>query len=206
LVKKILVPLDGSKLAEKALPYAANLARKYGAELILARSLQPMLVVSEYVKMAFYGPRIFQDKDEARAYLSRVQSKFRELNLPTRITVLVGLPIAESIVDIASQESIDMIVMGTHDRSLFSRWIFGSVTYKVLRYAPCPVFFVRATKAQYQPNFWLKRLLSGWQSDAEKAEDKNCLNATRQNGDKATHAPARRVNYSDRNGRQGCDN
>jgi nucleotide-binding universal stress UspA family protein len=145
VIKKILVPLDGSKLAEEAIPYAVDLARKYQAELILAQGLQPMVVVSEYVEMAFYGPQIIQKKNEARAYLQGVQIKLRELNLPTRIAVLEGRRVGESIADAALKESADTIVMSTHGRSRLRRWIYASVTDEVLQHAPCPVFLVRAT-------------------------------------------------------------
>lgn len=143
MIKKILVPLDGSELAEKALPYAENLAQKFNAELILVRSLQPMLVVSRYVEsaMAFYGPRLLQEKDDASIYLRTVQKN--KLHFPTRSAVLEGRPVAESIIEMASQEAVNLIVMATHGRSGLNRWISGSVADEVLQRASCPVFLVR---------------------------------------------------------------
>jgi nucleotide-binding universal stress UspA family protein len=148
MIKKILVPLDGSELAEKALPYAANLAQLYQAELILVRSLQPAVVVSE-IKMAFHGPRVFVEKDEANVYLTGVQRKLGKLNLPARIAVLEGHRVSEAITDVASKEAVDAIVMSTHGRSRFGRWLAASVTEEVLQHAPCPVFLVRVAPVKY---------------------------------------------------------
>ena len=143
MIKKILVPLDGSELAEKALPYAANLAQRYQAEMILVRSLQPAVVVSE-MEMAFHGPRVFIEKDEANVYLTGIKRQLGEFNPPARIAVLEGHRVSEAITDVASKESVDAIVMSTHGRSRLGRWLTASVTDEVLQHAPCPVFLDRA--------------------------------------------------------------
>ena len=142
MIKKILVPLDGSELAEKALRYAANLAQRYQAELILVRSLQPEVAVPE-MNMVFHGPRVFIEKDEANVYLTGIQRKLGELNIPARIAVLEGHRVDEAIIDVASKEMVDAIVMITHGRSRFGRWLAASVTDDVIQHAPCPVFLVR---------------------------------------------------------------
>jgi nucleotide-binding universal stress UspA family protein len=147
MIKKILVPLDGSEFAESALPYAENLALKYDAELILVRSLQPMLVVSQFADkaMAFYGPQLRKEKDAANVYLRSIQGN---LHLPTRITVLAGRPIADTIVEIAAQEAVSLIVMTKHSRSGLSRWFADHVADEVLQHAPCPVFLINGPKME----------------------------------------------------------
>ena len=142
MIKKILVPLDGSKLAEKALRYAARLAQSYKAELILVRSAQPAVAVPE-MKMIFHGPRVFIEKDEAKVYLASVKNQLEEFNIPARIAVLEGHRVGEAIIDVASKEMVDAIVMSTHGRSRFGRWLAASVTDEVIQHAPCPVFLVR---------------------------------------------------------------
>jgi nucleotide-binding universal stress UspA family protein len=156
MVKKILVPLDGSKLAEEALPYAEDLAQKFEAELILARVAQPMPVIPNYDGTAFYTPhyggRVFYNEDlfleqaEAnlsKVYLSNVQHR---LHYPARTIVIEGHPEAEAIIDMASRESVDLIVMSTHGRSGINRLVNGSVADEVTRRASCPTFLVKATE------------------------------------------------------------
>lgn len=152
MIKKILVPLDGSKLAEKALPYAKALAQKFEAKLILIRVLQtvlrPIVVMSSYGDMIDNVPPAFQDESEinlSKLYLKTVLDK---LHLPARIRVLEGFPEADTIIDFAGQESVDLIVMSTHGRSGISRWVYGSVAEKILQQAPCPVLLVRAKEAR----------------------------------------------------------
>jgi nucleotide-binding universal stress UspA family protein len=152
MIKKILVPLDGSKLAEKALPYAKALAQKFEAKLILLRVLQtvlrPIVVMSSYGDVVDNVPPAFQDESEinlSKLYLKTVLDKFR---LPARIRVIEGFPEADAIIDFAGQELMDLIVMSTHGRSGISRWVYGSVAEKILHHTPCPVLLARAKEAR----------------------------------------------------------
>jgi len=185
VVKRILVPLDGSLLADKVLHYAENLARKYGAELLLARGLHPMMVTSDYgQKVAFYAPDVFQKEAQARSYLCDLQTELDTSGLASRIAVLEGLPIAEAIVEIADREGVDMIVMGTRNRSRFSRWIFGSISDDVVQRAPCPVILVNGAASRHRPDFQPGKSSNGRQSDAQKATVKGYLSVARQNGNR----------------------
>jgi nucleotide-binding universal stress UspA family protein len=145
MFKKILVPLDSSKLAEQALPYAEDLAQKYKAELILVMVLQrPILVPLDYSATI---PRLdvimAQEKQAAQEYLSRLQAQLSQRQIPTRIAVLESAAVADAIIDLANQQKVDLIVKTTHGRSGPSRWLFGNVALKVLQHASCPVFLVR---------------------------------------------------------------
>jgi len=146
MLQKILVPLDGSKLAEKALPYAEALAEKFAGELILVWALQaqPAMAMSDYGAAA-YGQIVDQEEAEANKYLHQLQDVLRGRNIRVRIAVIKGASVADAIVDIARQEKADVIVKTTHGRSGLSRWIYGSVATKVLQHAPCPIFLVRVS-------------------------------------------------------------
>ena len=144
MIKKILVSLDGSRLAEKALPYARTLAQKFDAELILVRVLQPMVIMSDYGHIPFYQSQVLQEEADAKVYLRSIQKKFSELGLTVHAEVLEGNPVAETIIDMARETEVDLIVMSTHGRSGLSQWVYGSVANKVLQRSPCPVFLVRA--------------------------------------------------------------
>lgn len=143
-VQKILVPLDGSKLAEKALPHAETFAKNFAAELILVWALQPqpLVAVSDY-GVASYNTIIEDEEKEASDYLAHLKTELLSRDILVRTAVLKGHSVADAIVDVAEQEAVDFIVKTTHGRSGLSRWIYGSVATKVLQQAPCPIFLVR---------------------------------------------------------------
>ena len=150
MLRKILVPLDGSKLAEKALPYAEALAQKFEAELNLVWVLQDQPIVAvDYGSMAIppIDTMMEQAEQEASAYLTHLQEQFKQQQIPTRVTVLKSHSVADAIIDLAKKEGSDVIVKTTHGRSGLSRWLFGNVAAKVLQQAPCPVFLVRVSGA-----------------------------------------------------------
>lgn len=146
MIKKILVPLDGSELAEKALPYAEALAEKLEAELILTWVLHPLIVMSDYGASS-YETIISLEKNAATQYLATTQIELQKQHLPVRINILEGHA-ADAIIELACQERVGLIVMSTHGRSGLSRWVHGSVATKVLQQAPCPVFLVRVKEAE----------------------------------------------------------
>jgi len=140
----ILVPLDGSMLAEKSLPYAQALAEKFDAQLILCRILPPLVATTDDDSTKSHYTKILpQLEAEANAYLNRVQDKLRNIGFRTQTELLEGEPIAEMILELACDKMIDLIVMSTHGYSGNKRWVYGSVADKVLQQAPCPVFLVR---------------------------------------------------------------
>lgn len=148
MLQRILVPLDGSDLAEQALPYATTLAQKLDAELILFRALQAYQVVPlpEFGVVPYeYEEILEQAEAQARAYLTEVQDGLREMGVATRVALMRSHSVAEAIVDFAKQEEVDLIVKTTHGRSGLSRWVFGSVAIRVLEQAPCPVFLIRVS-------------------------------------------------------------
>ena len=148
MLQKILVPLDGSQLAEQALPYAQALAQKFAAELILLMVLQPATVpvMADPYGGVFYNyspEEVNQQAEMAREYLDKHQQALSPLGIPTRVKVVENPSIADGIVGVATQEGVDVIVKTTHGRSGISRWVYGSVATKVLQDAPCPIFLVR---------------------------------------------------------------
>ena len=147
MINKILVPLDGSKLAEKSLPYAELLAQKFSAALILVRVEEPIPVISE-LSSEMNGLKENQPNTEASLYLNSIKGELRELHIPARTVVAANHGIAETLLEIACEKNVDLVVMSTHGRSGLGRWVYGSVANKVLGSAPCPVFLVRAKENQ----------------------------------------------------------
>lgn len=149
MLKKILVPLDGSELAERALPYACSLAKKYEAELIVLMVLQlpPTYVLTDEmgvgVNYLLLQEGLTSERERAETYLSQLDAKLKAEKMAPRMIVVDHTSVAEGIVNVASDERVDVIVKTTHGRSGPSRWVYGNVATKVLQSAPCPVFLVR---------------------------------------------------------------
>ena len=138
MVRTILVPLDGSRLAEQAVPYAMRLARSTGARLVLVEATltEPLPGQSELMARAAVTRR-------AEIELDVLVDRLRQEGLAAEARVYYE-DAATAIVDAATQETADLIVMSTHGRSGLGRWIYGSVADRVLRTAPIPVLLVPA--------------------------------------------------------------
>jgi nucleotide-binding universal stress UspA family protein len=133
----VLVPLDGSALADRALPYAVAAACDRHHRLLLLRVLQP--------KSARGMPLI--QEPTARAELERVAERLRKDRIEVEIVVSSTLfgTVADVIVGIAREHACDLIVMSTHGRGGLGRWLYGSVAEQVLRQSPVPVLLISAT-------------------------------------------------------------
>lgn len=145
MIKKILLPLDGSKFSEESLPYAIELAEKFEAEILLVWALHPIVIMSDY-GAASYQAIATMEESEAKNYLAQQKKALKEKGLTVESRIIEG-PVADAIIDLSGQEAVDLIVMSTHGRSGLSRWVYGSVATKVLQHAPCPVFLVRVKGA-----------------------------------------------------------
>jgi nucleotide-binding universal stress UspA family protein len=132
MFQKILVPLDGSSRGEAALHPLRWLAHD-GAELLLLRAcpLRPTVAFEA-------APWVAENRAEAKAYLERVAASLRKRGLRARPLLHDG-PAAESILDAAAEEDVDAVALATHGRTGLARFVFGSVTEKVLRAATTPV-------------------------------------------------------------------
>ena len=157
---RLVVPVDGSELAEQALPHAAYLASAMQLPLDLVRIT---LSEEEYYQAMSMDVRVmppnlpsFQSvaeslDGEAHTYLGRVKASLLRQGAPlVEERVLQGLP-AESIVDLASAAGNSLVVMTTHGRSGVGRMILGSVAERVVRQSDGPVLLVRATHAEQVP-------------------------------------------------------
>ena len=168
MYQKIIVPLDGSKLAECALLHAENLATDMDSQEIILVSVTESIKVTETVtdiripmesiSFATIGsdvpsPDILKEESkltnvmgrmdsQARNYLNRISGELKVKNLNVKTQVLIGNP-ANEIVAYADSNACDLIIMASHGRSGPSRWALGSVTDKVFRSSCVPVLMVR---------------------------------------------------------------
>jgi nucleotide-binding universal stress UspA family protein len=164
MMKTLLVPLDGSALAEQSLPYARMLATLLGAKVRLLRVITETPnddFLAESIG-AIYGmndPLIIQRERQQHAFEILRQNAERYLDSHAELMQAEGIDVtidirfgaaADVIVEAALGQHVSMIVMATHGYSGFKRWSLGSVTDKVIHATTTPVFVVRADALAHQ--------------------------------------------------------
>jgi nucleotide-binding universal stress UspA family protein len=144
MYRRILLVLDGSKMAEQALPHAIAQARQFQAELVLLRVLEPLPEVGGMSKAS-----IEQAKQQtavlAREYLEGVAARTEEQGVTIQVAAIEGRP-NTAILTYAETHDVDLVVLCSRGRSGLSRWLMGSVADRVVRGATVPVLLVRAGK------------------------------------------------------------
>ena len=137
----ILVPLDGSQLAECVLPHAAAFARSFDAEITLLRILEKNQTGVSAQLFDLLNWQI--QKTKATLYLEEIKARFIESNIQTRTIVLEGL-VPEGITDCAQNEGMKLIILSSHGRHGMTQWGLSSITQKIILSAPTSVLIVRA--------------------------------------------------------------
>lgn len=152
MIEKILIPLDGSEVAESVLPYVEELMSKLAPGLKVEVTLFQVLSPTYYVVAGEAGApvpytemEIEQIKKRAMGYLDKVGEGLRNKGAIVECKVGVGKA-AEEIIKITDEIDTGLVVMLTHGRSGLSQWAFGSVTAKVLKGGHRPVLMVRAPR------------------------------------------------------------
>lgn len=161
LVRKILVTLDGSEIAESILPYVETLAKQWNARLL---DVVLLMVCEPLVIPPIYAPdmeapvnwgnlveeHIAYSKKAADQYLTGVAMRLNDAGLKVNSVVLEGAPAGE-IINYANENPYSLIAIATHGRSGISRWAYGSIAEKVLSGASSPIFLVRPPSAESLP-------------------------------------------------------
>jgi nucleotide-binding universal stress UspA family protein len=158
MLRQILVPLDGSELSEQALTYAQNVIAPNGRIILL--SVIEVPVDYDYslmdIPLTMVTARAYDEAEFNKTYrrvYDYLLDKSRSLTaagFEVECVVETGVP-ADVIVAVAEKHKAHAIVMTTHGRTGFSRWLFGSVTQKVISLLPCPVMVVPGTEVERKP-------------------------------------------------------
>ena len=149
MYKRIVVPLDGSKLAEEVLTHVRTLASCLGSEIILVR-----ITAYPTYEYLLADPSVAASlqtslEGEAGKYLGGLVDNLRGAGLQARAEVVtVGGPVADAIIAFAHKVQADLIAMSTHGRTGPSRWFLGSVADRVVRGAGVPVLMIRPIKRE----------------------------------------------------------
>ncbi len=146
MYNRILLPLDGSPLAEQALPHAIAMAERFQSELVLLRVLIPLprppTTAEAALQRAEEATAVF-----VREYLERVAAGVQERGITVQMITIEGRPHWQ-IIQYAETNQVDLIVMCTRGQSGLSRWLMGSVSDRVARGVGVPVLLVRARKEE----------------------------------------------------------
>ena len=146
MYETLLVPLDGSKRAEKILPHVEELAQRYNARVVLLQVVHPFPILAEPGVGAyseFAQQAIEQRVKQAEAYLDGLAEEFREKGIEA-LTRVVNGPIVGEILDAADREGADIIAMASHGRTGVSRAFYGSVAAGVLHSVDRPLLLIRS--------------------------------------------------------------
>ena len=147
LIKRILVPLDGSQMSERSLKTVEPMAAGLGAEIVLFQAVEPVRYVPGFETMV---PNIVLPSDDeirgvAAKYLNAIEKPLKQSGIKTSSVIIADAP-AEAIIDYANSGGIDVIAMTTHGFSGIKRWVFGSTTEKVLQAGSKPILVIPTAK------------------------------------------------------------
>ncbi|MAT99528.1 MAG: hypothetical protein CL608_20490 [Anaerolineaceae bacterium] len=135
--KKILLPLDGSPLAEQAMAPAIRMAVDMSAEIVLLHVVVPL-----DIDLVLPEASLPQATKEAERYLAAISARFAPAGVNMTTAVVVDFNTATAVINCAKENDVDLIVMSSHGRSGLTRWRYGSVTARLLRQATCPVLVI----------------------------------------------------------------
>ncbi len=153
--RQILVPLDGSTLAEAVIPHALMLARTSGSSIHLVRVVIPNTILQTYnwpvvvPEAVHYTLEI--DQKAAQTYLEEIAKQINSQNILVHTTVLIGDPAQTILQFVHEHPSIREIALTTHGRSGIKRWLLGSVAEKLIHATPVPLLVVRSKPVQTLP-------------------------------------------------------
>jgi nucleotide-binding universal stress UspA family protein len=142
---KILVPLDGSKRAERILPHVESLAATYGAKIILLRVVQ-IVVVDDGYKNIKYEESMAANRralKKAEVYLDEVAGRFKTNGLKVEEITQTG-PVVETILEKAAEKAVDLIAMTSHGRTGLPRVFYGSIAAGVIHRIDRPLLVIRS--------------------------------------------------------------
>ncbi len=150
LYDRIIVPLDGSELAEAALPTAMTLAGSFGLPVLLIR-------IVDYAKLERYGPYglaleyeafepvVGREESDAGDYLAEMQKRYKPEGVKIETEVRRGA-VARDLIELAGPR--DLIVLASHGRGAIARWLLGSVTEDIVRNGASPLLLVRTSQTE----------------------------------------------------------
>jgi nucleotide-binding universal stress UspA family protein len=146
MYQKVLVPLDGSELAECALPHVKKMAKEAFIKeisLLTVVDIHPSALLEGADTTVIYKAQM----SNSREYMNKVQAQFRTEGIEVQIEILQG-PAAQVISDYANEKKVELVVIATHGYSGVKRLMFGSVALRVMHDSHVPVLLIRPDSCQ----------------------------------------------------------
>lgn len=146
MYNKVMIPLDGSELAECIFPHVEAFIKGFQlTEVVFVRVIEPFKLPtsSGYTRIEQVKEDELTRQSAAKEYLDQVADRLKHEGILLKKQVLVG-KVADNLTDYARKSNIDLIIMATHGRSGVTRWVMGSIADKILRSSNIPVLMVRA--------------------------------------------------------------
>lgn len=142
-IKKVLVPIDFSDYSKNSLKYAVNFVNTFGADLYLIYVVEPVIYPPDFSMGQIAIPSVDLEMDKrAVEELQKLAKKEIPAEVKVQTIVKTGKPFIE-IIETASEQDIDLIIIATHGHTGVEHILFGSTAEKVVRKAPCPVLTLR---------------------------------------------------------------
>ena len=142
--QKILVAIDDSEISVNVIQQAAQLAKALNSEITVVEvmALDPYLAET-YIRLGQSNDLIERVRGYVQENLAKAEQKFEELGLTVATQILEGFSVPQEIINAAQNLGADLIIMGSHGRTGFKKFILGSVAQKVLGESHIPVLIVR---------------------------------------------------------------
>jgi nucleotide-binding universal stress UspA family protein len=143
----ILVPLDGSRRAERILPYVEKLALGFDSKVVFLQVVEANFSYRSpytyYTDAGLEKAERERIREEATSYLGSLQGEFRKKSIQARFLVLDG-SVVRTIIEVAEREGADLIAMASHGRTGLARVFYGSVAAGILHQIDRPLLLIRA--------------------------------------------------------------
>lgn len=142
-ISKVLVPIDFSDYSKSALKYAVNFVKHFEAQLFLVYVVEPVIYPPDFSMGQIAIPSVDLEMDKrAIDELNKLAEQEIPAEIKVKSIVKTGKPFIE-IIETASEENVDLIIIATHGHTGMEHILFGSTAEKVVRKAPCPVLTLR---------------------------------------------------------------
>jgi len=142
-ITKILVPVDGSTHSLKAFRMALDIAKNNDAKISVLTCLEKDDVGAWYVDKRTNKKIMNDAKKFAKEFLSKLEKPANDANVPISLNILETKSTANQIITFSNSKKIDLIVIGSHGRGGFNKFLLGSISNKVSQMAKCPVMIIK---------------------------------------------------------------
>ena len=151
MYKRIMVPLDGSKLAECVLPHLETVVKgSRSPQVIVVQAVEPLSVpygreVAKFASLKQVETFETHQRAEAEKYLKGIATRLKKSGVNARAELVYGKAV-DALSDYVAKNKVDLVILATHGRSGISRWAWGSVASRLIRAVRVPVLMVRPSK------------------------------------------------------------